>query len=160
MPVWFGRNWLSSNCEKCNNNSSEDYSITSYASSDLDKTLAKFQNDPGKTVGGAAFTVTQCLNALSPKIYKVWTAKKNNKNYLRITAKRHAHFQALTKTPAKFQKDSVRSGEVVFTRYPVSKCFKPKTDKVATAKKLTKIWGSCTSSDLHENTCEVSNRSN
>ena len=42
---------------------------------------------------------------------------------LRITAKRHAHFQSLTKTLAKFQKDPPKTqGGVAFTRYPVSIC--------------------------------------
>ena len=45
---------------------------------------------------------------------------------LSITAKRHAHLQILTKTSAKFQKDPAKTIRgVAFTRYPVSKYFKP-----------------------------------
>ena len=37
---------------------------------------------------------------------------------LRITAKRHAHRQTLTKPPAKFQKDPVKTvGGVAFTKF-------------------------------------------
>ena len=51
--------------------------------------------------------------------------KKVVKINLRITAKRHAHLQTLTKTPAKFHKSPAKTvGVVAFTRYPVSKCFK------------------------------------
>ena len=43
----------------------------------------------------------------------------------------HAHLQTLTKTPAKFRIDPGKIvGGVAFTRYPVSKCSKPKNDYV------------------------------
>ena len=46
------------------------------------------------------------------------------------------YLQSLKKDPAK----TIRG--VAFTRYLVSKCFKPKNDYVRTAKKVTKIiWG-------------------
>ena len=58
----------------------------------------------------------QCLNALSPK--KVQTGKTVTKVNPKITAKRHAHLQALTKNSAKFQKDTAKTvGEVAFTRF-------------------------------------------
>ena len=77
----------------------------SCTSSDLDKTPAKFQKDQAKIVGGVGSQDTQCLNALSPKMTKSELRKKMTKINLRITAKRHAHLQTLTKTPVKFQKD-------------------------------------------------------
>ena len=52
--------------------------------------------------------------------------QKSDKINKRITAKPHAqaHFQTLTKTPAKFQKDLAKIvGGIVITRYPVSTCF-------------------------------------
>ena len=52
--------------------------------------------------------------------------KKVTKISKRITAKphAHAHFQTLTKTQVKFQKDLAKIvGGIVFTRYPVSICF-------------------------------------
>ena len=41
---------------------------------------------------------------------------------LRITAKCNAHLQILTKTPAKFKKDPLKTAGVAFTRYQVSIC--------------------------------------
>ena len=66
--------------------------------------------------------------------------KKVTKINLRITTKCHSHLQTLTKTPAMFKKDPVKTvGGFAFTRYPASKCFKPKNDEVRTAKKVTKM---------------------
>ena len=51
------------------------------------------------------FPVFKCFkpqNDLSPY------CEKSGKRYVRITAKRHAHLQTLTKTPAKFQKDPAK----------------------------------------------------
>ena len=43
--------------------------------------------------------------------------------YLMITVNRYAHFQTLTKTPAKLLKDSTKKvGDVALTRYSVPIC--------------------------------------
>ena len=69
------------------------------------------------------------LVEVEPKLIKFKRAKNVTKLNLRLTAKYHAHLQALTKTPAKFQKDLVKTiGTVAFTRNPKPKCFKPKND--------------------------------
>ena len=68
--------------------------------------------------------------------------RKKTKTILRFTAKRHAHLQTLTKTPAMFQKDSSKTvGRVAFTRYP--QCLyalvevKHKNDLSSNCKKVT-----------------------
>ena len=95
--------------------------------------FTKFQNDQATDVGGVAFTrypASVCFvrgikakNGLSSNCQKVI------KIDLIITAKRHAHFPTLIKTPAKFQKHPVKIvGGVAFSRYPVSICFGRKKD--------------------------------
>ena len=63
------------------------------------------------------------------------------------------------KTPAKFQKDPTKTvGGVAFTKYPVSKCLKPKNDYVQTAKKVNlRITTKCHAhlQTLKKNTCKV-----
>ena len=86
----------------------------------LTKTPAKFRIDPGKIVGGVAFTRYPVSKCSKPKNDYVQTAKKKKvtKINVRITVKCHAHIQTLTKTPAKFQKDPAKTvGGVAFTRF-------------------------------------------
>ena len=69
---------------------------------------------------------------------KLKLQKSERKNNLRITAKYHAHFQTLTKTPSKFRKEQAKTvGRVVYTRYPVSICFG--RSYAQTAEKVTKL---------------------
>ena len=73
-------------------------------SSDLDKKkqLQSFKKDPGKIAVGVAFTrypVPICFGR--PEYVQI--AEDVTKFNLRITAKCHAHLQALTKTPANVQ---------------------------------------------------------
>ena len=92
----------------------------------LTKTPAKFQKDPSKIVGGVEFTKV----SICQKLTKLKLGKKVKKINLRITAKRHAHFQTFLKSPAKFIKDLAKTvGEVAFTRYRVSKELKHKITK-------------------------------
>ena len=63
------------------------------------------------------------IYALSPKMTK-FELEKVAKINLRITAKCHAHL--LTVTKHHVSKDPTKTvGGVAFTKYPVSKCFKP-----------------------------------
>ena len=94
----------------------------------LTKTPAKFQKDMVKWYEKLRSQDTQCLCALIevvPKNDYVQTVLNVTKIIARITAKRHAHLQTLTKTYAKLKKKDPATilGGVAVTRYPVSICF-------------------------------------
>ena len=69
------------------------------------------------------YSQTSCKRSYICKVTKiskndlVQTAKKSDKNNLRITAKAHAHFQNLTETHAKFLTDPAKNaGGVAFSQ--------------------------------------------
>ena len=81
------------------------------------KTSAKFQKDPVKTVGVAS-TRYLVSKRFKPKNDCVQTVKKVTQINLRITAKRLARLPTLTNTPEKFQTDPAKTvGGVAFTRF-------------------------------------------
>ena len=78
----------------------------------MTKTSVKFQKDQHKAVGGVAHTRYSYLYTLivfEPKKWQVKNAAKVTKINLSIISKSHAHLQTMTKTPAKFQKDWLRT---------------------------------------------------
>ena len=85
----------------------------------LQKTPAKFQKDPAKTVGGVAFSRYPVSKCFRPKNNISPNCERSNKINLRIAAKYHAHLETLKTFPAKFQNDLAKTaGEVAFTRHP------------------------------------------
>ena len=90
----------------------------------LNKTPVKFQKDWDKIVEGVALTRYISSVVVEPKNDQVQTVKKVTKITLRVISKCHVHFQSLTKTPVKFQKDWDKIvGGVALTRYLMSISF-------------------------------------